>query len=343
MGDFKFTIEDVNEWIGCSDEAAKRVWMDSDFAQNMTYYTIGQARLYFGLENKEKKDYKRNPLGYTNKLDCNKHIKAFGGKDVATWMPFYIPESVDKHSFPESENGFSDNAQSIIQEDCAPEISKSKKADIQKAVNKELEDISWEILEKIQNQIKKKKPTDFVQEGLGGFINLVKKNLCYRITDLLEDFKNTVSMQKPIREQDKDSDSKLTIGDSIADNNVLNQEEQLVRMDFIQKCHALACRLLEEFLASNLLKNSREQKNRLVLLRNADDPYGDMGVILFLEIGFRHLEFRNCARQDQSFNQDKWNGYNKRLWINWLKFLDTKTEKILQQLTECKACLSQVI
>lgn len=43
----KFNIEDVRTWLGCSREAGKKVWLDSDFCWSMSRHAIGALPGYF--------------------------------------------------------------------------------------------------------------------------------------------------------------------------------------------------------------------------------------------------------------------------------------------------------
>ncbi len=264
-----FTLEDVNTWLGCSREAGRKVWLDSDFAKNMSYFATGQA------------------------------LKKFSAVKLAREIPHNPVEGIVET----------------------------------------LNDMSFALVLEYQVWIKANKTLeDFLERGLGGFINLVKTVIPLRFMDRLIEYFDTGSL-----DQSQDKDKQIPQGELVVIDPSLTPEEKIISDDFLDTCRRLAADLLDQF-ASTQLTRSRALDDRLRLLRQISSEDG-IQIILFLEENSQHLQFQNQAKRQlgSQFNQNTWNSANRRLRIEWQRFLEHLDQKKRAELEDCITCLSQVI
>lgn len=299
----RFTLDDVNEWLGCSDEAGKRVWMGPDnFAQNMTFRATRKALDHFGIYELSK------GIPYDSRYGVNKEINYIGWELITN----------------------------IARELKEPKKIKSKKnARHFNNVQSFMKWVTIAVDRRIISRIREKYfPESEGESDAEKKIDISEKKKKVKIWMQLK------SLNEPIKKSSDSSDITITMGDSIENQTFINQENELIIRDMIEKCPKLADKLLTEFL--NFLGNEDRLKERLEFLKTISNSNleKEIGVIFFFENEIKSLsrEYRKIAfKKDETLNDSTWNGYNRILRFRWKEFLYKKqNDPRMVHLTECK-------
>lgn len=297
----EFTINDVSAWLACSREAGKKVWMDSDFYKAMTYKAIEALPRYFQGTSKAS---------------------------LYLWMQ-----------------------QSLF----------------------DLESTSSYVVLELQDKMKKKykkEPNVYEFTDRSKFISYVKISVSGALFDVLERhlksaLRNTSDLDKAER-QLSNSDSK-SIEDNINMKNGLDykttsltitdenrdpyEEDENYEEDVDNDPeHAAALRicrdswekLLECFEEYEQLTPTEKRFFSQMSECSTTLKLGQLGVIAMIEKGHEHLSFLEemKERQGDTFNQNTYNSYIRRLRIVWRVFLESEEGKGIYEefVRRYKAC-----
>lgn len=286
----EFTIDDVNTWLGCSREAGKKVWMDSDFYKAMTYKAIealpeyfqgtSKASLYFWMQ-QSLFDHEATSYYVVWELQDNmkkKHKEGRKGYEFTDRSKFisYVKISASGALFDA--------------------LEKHLKTALKTAVN-------LGNVERLLSSEESKSIEDSID---------MKNDLDYKTASLA----NTEERPDPYEEEENSEE----------DVDINNDPEHAVALRI---CRDSWEKLLVYFEEYEQLTPTEKRFLSLMSECSAKLKLGQLGVIAMIEKGHEHLSFLEemKERQGDAFNQNTYNSYMRRLRIVWRLFLESEEGK----------------
>ncbi len=325
-----FTQDDLNDWLACSKEAGRRVWFISGLYTNMQYYATKQALTLFGYHELQKQ--------LTH--------EAIAPHQAASYETEEEIEELSEETMGEP----------------SPPNRPFQKSLLVETLNELASDV---ILEYHAWMKEKKTPADFAALGIGGFLNYTKVTLRHRLCDRIST-ELKIERREDVTLGDRPSagDEDLTEATAVSDllelrteipgrsdsaqakllaDRSMGQEARIVLREFQERCREVIQHILAAFSASSHFRQAASLRSRLELLSQLPESES-WEILAFLTDNYRHLDYKNFAanRMGGTFNQNKWNSYNRRLRQKLMEFLTTyPDQEQIAQLQECVQCLME--
>ncbi len=295
--EFGFILDDVYEWLACSDEADRKVWMGSY------------------LTREEKKEFaKKNPS-----ISIETSFIDVAKDKAVSKMKFLIATVIKKRS-ETSETDTKEPEKPLIL--YLPSFSKQETNDIEHATI----DLLIRHAKKMKAEWEKKESSF---KDVGHFVNSVVKSVAHRLVDFVFKTNVTGSLDEPLTEEESRDLSDLIEVDIFGASGSVHTsiEEALdkaTRMDRANK-------LLDAFVSSGLLTNAN--RKHLSFLRSIERPGSPIMVIEYLknkkEEGLQTAFNEHRRKNSPDLSENTWLSNNRRTRKGWGEFLDTSEGKKL--------------
>jgi len=290
----EFTIDDVNAWLACSREAGKKVWMDSNFYQAMTFKGIEIFPSYF--KDVEKKN-----------LHIQLHQSNFDLLQESYFIVFELQDNMKrKHKEGRKVYDFTDRSKFISY------VKISVSGALVSAVVKHLktafkETVNLDNAERLQ---------------------IIKDNKC--VEDNIDTTNGANYKMVACAAQDSEEwQQPKSFDENKHSEEEVDYDNDPYRASAIGACRESAEKLLETFQKYQELTPALKRFLFMMSECSADLGFGQLGMIALIEKRHEHLSFLEeiKKRQGNAFKQNTYNSYMRRLEILWREFLESEEGK----------------